>query len=127
MRQMSLSLWGSSCTTIANNVTFPGTWLGPTTVSIKPLTCTSLFAQAVNLGPFGTASQPTGVFNTPPFYLQATVTNLDGSELNLASEGQVLGYLTVGQAPCSGHALPRPALLIARLAGSRPLRCSMPV
>lgn len=95
MRRLSLNLWGSDCGYIANNVSYPGKWLGPAIVTLQPLTCSSYFSpQGLSLTFGATSATPNGQFSVPPFTLSVKLQDVNGAVTGLATGGEIMSYLT---------------------------------
>lgn len=92
IRNLSLALWGGSCPYIAQGTTYPGFWMGRTTVQLAPTTCfTSLLLS------FGdTSATPVGHYQVPPLVFSSIkLTVLDDAVAKKGSLQQVGDYLTV--------------------------------
>lgn len=107
VRQLSLSLWGGSCGYTAENVTYPGAWLGTATATLVPATCAGAFSPGGVRMVFGASSAtPSRVSRTPPLFLHAKLTDVLTSvtgDTPRATEGQILSYMEVGGVPREGR------------------------
>lgn len=95
VRQLSLNLWGSNCGYTAQGNSFPGSWLGPATVSMLPFTCGGSFSSQGVSYTFGwTSASPNAVLSSPPFDMQVSMQSVNGAPSGLATGGQIMGYLS---------------------------------
>lgn len=128
MRNVTLELWGSSCTDIyvVNNVSYPGVWMGKVSATLQARQCSSVLG-AIQVSFAETSSQPRGVFHVPPLAYDVAITDLDSSVANKADANQLAAYLTVS---CTWHdderclLQPPPCTAQRRAGGAMPAACS---